>query len=122
MYHISVKGVDQMKEISVASILVVIAIAAVGTTILNNAQAAEKTGEQLFKEHCVLCHPDGGNIVNPKKALLKKDRERNNIKTPEDIVKTMRKPGPGMTTFDIKLLSDKDAQTIAEYIVRKFNK
>ena len=45
----------------------------------SSAQAGGKSGETLFKEHCALCHPDGGNIVNPKKTLHKKDREENNI-------------------------------------------
>ena len=111
-----------MNKIGLASILFVIVFAAVGTTVLNNAQAADKTGEQLFIEHCALCHPDGGNIINPKKSLQKKDREMNNIRTPEDIVKTMRKPGPGMTTFDVKILNDKEAGRIADFILKKFNK
>lgn len=84
--------------------------------------AAEKTGESLFKEHCVMCHPDGGNIINPKKTLHKKDREGNNIRTEGDIIKTMRNPGPGMTTFDVKAVADKDAEEIAKYILKIFNK
>jgi cytochrome c6 len=76
----------------------------------------------LFKEHCALCHPDGGNIVNPKKTLHKKDREANNIKSKDDIVNLMRKPGPGMTTFDVKSIPDKDAKEIAEYIIKTFGK
>lgn len=81
-----------------------------------------KSGEALFKEHCALCHPDGGNIVNPKKTLHKKDLDANKIKSKDDIVKIMRKPGPGMTTFDAKLISDKDAREIAEYILKIFKK
>lgn len=81
-----------------------------------------KSGEALFKEHCALCHPDGGNIVNPKKTLHKKDLDANKIKSKDDIVRVMRKPGPGMTTFDAKLISDKDAKELAEYILKKFGK
>jgi len=86
------------------------------------AQAGGKSGESLFKEHCALCHPDGGNIVNPKKTLHKKDREANSIKSKDDIVNIMRKPGPGMTTFDVKSIPDKDAKEIAEYIIKTFGK
>ena len=81
-----------------------------------------KSGEALFKEHCALCHPDGGNIVNPKKTLHKKDLDANKIRSKDDIVKIMRKPGPGMNTFDAKLVSDKDAKEIAEYILKTFGK
>ena len=87
-----------------------------------NMYASEKKGEALFKDHCTMCHPDGGNIINPKKTLHKKDREANGIKSREDIVKVMRKPGPGMTTFDSKSLSDHDAKEIAEYILKTFSK
>lgn len=75
-------------------------------------------GEQLFKRHCAVCHPDGGNIINPKKTLHKEDREKNNIKTPDDIIRTMRNPGPGMTMFDRNLIPDNNAHEIAEYILK----
>jgi cytochrome c6 len=34
----------------------------------------------------------------------------------------MRKPGPGMNTFDVKTIPDKDAKEIAEYIMKTFKK
>jgi len=111
-----------MKIKGLTAILFIMAIAVVCSSGLQSSEASEKTGEQLFKEHCSLCHPDGGNIVNSKKTLLKKDREINNIKTPEDIIKIMRKPGPGMTAFDMKSISDQDARKITDYIFKKFNK
>jgi len=83
-------------------------------------KASNDKGEAEFKEHCALCHPDGGNIVNPQKTLHKKDREANNIRNEADIIKTMRKPGPGMTTFDEKTVSDNEAKEIAKYILKTF--
>jgi cytochrome c6 len=82
---------------------------------------ATGTGEALFKQNCSPCHPDGGNIINPQKTLHKKDREVNNLRKPEDIVSKMRNPGPGMTKFDNKTISDKDARAIANYILKTFN-
>lgn len=86
--------------------------------------AEEKTkkisGEAEFKEHCSVCHPDGGNIVNPAKTLHKKDRDANGIKKPADIISKMRNPGPGMTQFDKNTISDTEAQAIAEYILKTF--
>ncbi len=84
------------------------------------ARGADQSGEALFKQHCVICHVDGGNIVNAQKTLHKKDREANNVKTVADILKIARNPGPGMTKFDKKTLSDKDARKIAEYILKTF--
>jgi cytochrome c6 len=94
--------------------------ASIVLTVNANSHADGKTGETLFKQHCASCHPDGGNIINPKKTLTKKDREANGIKSKDDIVKFMRKPGPGMTSFDDKILSDKAAKEIAEFILKTF--
>ena len=111
-----------MKQHALAIIFFVITLSVTNSIALNSVEAAEKTGEQLFTEHCVVCHAEGGNIINPKKTLLKKDLFANNIKTADDIIKTIRKPGPGMTAFDVKTISDKEARKIADYIFKKFNK
>jgi len=95
-----------------AAVSLVVAAASIG--MADSAQ----TGESLFKEHCAVCHPDGGNVVNPKKTLHKQDREANNVKTEADIVKIMRNPGPGMIKFDEKTIPDKQAKEIAEYILK----
>lgn len=99
----------------------IVAVAAVALLLGAAASyAAEKSGEALFKEHCVMCHVDGGNIVNPKKTLKRKDLAANNIKTADDIIRVIRKPGPGMTPFDEKAIPQKDAKKIADYIFKKF--
>jgi cytochrome c6 len=67
-----------------------------------------------------MCHPDGGNIINPKKSLREKSLQAGNIRSAEDIVKAMRKPGPGMTKFDAKTIPDKEAKEIGEYILKTF--
>lgn len=89
-----------------------------------SANAAEEkkgaSGEALFKQHCTMCHPDGGNIINPKKTLHAKDLKANNIKSAGDIVKQMRNPGPGMTKFDEKTVPEKEAKAIAEYVLKTF--
>lgn len=79
-----------------------------------------KTGEELFKQMCAQCHPDGGNTVNQKKTLHRQSLVANNITKPEDIVKIMRNPGAGMNKFDEAALPEKDALTIAEYILNTF--
>jgi cytochrome c6 len=84
------------------------------------AVGGEQAGGALFKQHCALCHANGGNIVNAQKTLHKKDREANGIKSATDIITTMRKPGPGMTKFDEKTVSNKEAHEIAEYILKTF--
>jgi cytochrome c6 len=80
----------------------------------------EKPGEALFKQNCAVCHPDGGNIINPAFTLHKKDLNEHNITKPEQIVDKMRNPGPGMTKFDETTISDKDAEKIAKYVLETF--
>ena len=84
------------------------------------AEAKGSKGEELFKQHCAVCHPNGGNIVNPKKTLAKKDREANGFKTAQDVIRNMRSPGPGMTKFDEKIIPAKDAKAIADYVIKTF--
>lgn len=79
--------------------------------------APERTGELLFREHCTVCHPNGGNLLNPRKTLRKKDLAANNIRTEDDIVKSIRNPGPGMSRFDEKMISDRDARELARYVL-----
>jgi cytochrome c6 len=78
------------------------------------------TGKELFEKHCAVCHPDGGNIVNPEYTLHKKDREKHGVKTVKDIIDKMRNPGPGMNQFDKKMIPDDQAKKIAEYILKTF--
>jgi cytochrome c6 len=90
---------------------------------MNNIAGADEKGkspEAEFKEHCAVCHPGGGNIINPKKTLHKSDREANNVKTAADIISKMRNPGPGMTKFDKKTIPDDEAKKIAEYVLKTF--
>lgn len=94
----------------------------IGTVIfaITSSPALAASGEVLFKQHCVVCHPDGGNTINPQRTLHKKDLDLQGIKNWEGIVKSMRTPGPGMTAFDAKTISDKDAKAIAEYVLKTF--
>jgi len=84
------------------------------------AGAKAINGEAGFKEHCSSCHADGGNIIKADRTLSRKDREKHGIKTANDIVKLMRKPGEGMTTFDKKTVPDKEARAIADYNMKTF--
>ena len=107
-----------MKKVFVAA-LVVLAVVCLGALSFGEEKGKGK-GEELFKKHCAACHPDGKNVQKPGKSLYKKDMEANKIKTADDIVKLMRKPGPGMIALDEKTISEKDAKEIAEYILKTF--
>ena len=109
-----------MKKSLIATIAM-LALCSFATTGLADAKKGGKIdGKKEFEEHCAVCHKDGGNTVNPAKTLSKKDLEANGVKSAKDIVGKMRKPGTGMTPFDKKTISDKEAKAIAEYILKTF--
>jgi len=108
-----------MKKTSMILFLAV-SLCLYGTVSFAKEKTNGASGKELFKQHCSACHPDGGNIINQKKTLHKKDLDSNNIKKPGDIMRIMRNPGPGMTKFDEKAVADRDAKKIAEYILKTF--
>ena len=122
IYDISIERGQFMNNKCNALLILLTAIAALSLIIITSIDAAEVTGEQLFNQHCSMCHPDGGNVMNPAKTLSKKDLIKNNIRTSAEIIKIIRQPGSGMTAFDIKTLSDADASKIAKHILKKYNK
>ncbi|MGE5894818.1 MAG: c-type cytochrome [bacterium] len=116
----------RMTFIGVAAMVV---LGMLGAALLAADNPAGKSGETLFQENCAVCHPAGGNILNPTKTLFTRDLEKNGIQTPQDIVRKMRNPGAfsthpqewsGMKMFDEKAITDEDALKIAEYILSTF--
>lgn len=99
--------------------LATLAFCATGS-LADTRKGGKVDGKKEFQEHCAVCHVNGGNIVNPAKTLSRKDREANGVKTAADIVGKMRNPGAGMTMFDKKTVSDKEARAIADYIIKTF--
>ncbi len=94
----------------------IMATVAVSFSLMSVAAfAAETGGEAIFKAKCAACHPDGGNIINPKETLK-------GIKNAKKITTKIRKGGGGMTAFDVKTISDADAKLVAEYIIKTFKK
>lgn len=96
------------------SILAVTAAVSV-CMISSPAFAAADDGEVIFNANCATCHPYGGNIMKPKKAIRK-------VKDPKKIIKQLRNGGGGMPSFDAKSISDADARLLADYIIKTFKK
>jgi len=106
-----------MKNILVASLTTVFLFSSIITGI---SKGAGPSGEALFNQYCAVCHPDGGNIINPSFTLHKKELAAHGITKPEGIINKMRNPAPGMTKFDEKTIPDEEARKIAEYILETF--
>jgi cytochrome c6 len=78
------------------------------------------TGEQLFKQYCSSCHPDGGNVSDPERSLRGSVLRKSHITTPDDVVRIMRKPQSRMIRFDAATVPDTEARAIAEYVLKAF--
>ena len=88
-----------------------------------------ESGAELFNHFCVECHPDGGNLLNPKRTLHKADLEANDIMTVEDIIHKIWNVGPfamhpqsrlTMKRFNPDTIPYEDAMAIANYIKETF--
>jgi cytochrome c6 len=77
-------------------------------------------GEELFRQYCAACHPDGGNVSDPERTLRGPVLRSHHITRPRDIVHIMRTPISRMISFDAATLSDKDATAIADYVLYTF--
>lgn len=91
-----------------------------GVAGVEAAKGDKTDGSKGFDKHCAACHANGGNMINPAKTLSKKQLNARGIKNANDIVAVMRKPGPGMTTFDKKTVPDTEAKAIADHILKSF--
>jgi cytochrome c6 len=94
--------------------------AAAPTSSEVNLPRQTHTGEELFKQYCAVCHPDGGNISDPPRSLHGSVLRANHISTSRDIVRIIRNPRSRMIRFDVATLPDVDAMAIADYILTTF--
>ena len=87
------------------------------------SEDGQVSGKQLFEKYCADCHRDGGNVVNPKKTLKKKDRDANGISSADKLTGYMMNPGPGMPRLvhEDRELTKVQAESIAAYIIETFN-
>jgi len=109
-----------MKRKVTATVTMIVLLSFAATGLADTKKGGKIDGKKEFEEHCAVCHPNGGNVINPAKTLGKKELEASGVKKAKDIIAKMRKPGPGMTAFDKKSISDKEAKAIAEYILKTF--
>ena len=73
------------------------------------------TAENLFKNHCIGCHINGGNIIRRSKNLKIKTLERNGIDSPEKIAKIARE-GIGIMDGYEDLLKENEDQILGDWV------
>jgi cytochrome c6 len=117
--------VHENKEITVeqAQNIAAYILTALGGQSAGRSEYRQLSGRQLFEKHCAACHQDGGNIVNPKKTLKKKDRDANGISSADKLSGYMMNPGPGMPRLvhEDREITREQAASIAAYIIETFN-
>ena len=109
-----------MKHAFIATGVLLSTLLLVNGGLCDTRKGEKIDGKKEFEEHCRVCHPHGGNIVNTQKDLHRTTLTANGVKNADDIIAILRKPGPGMTSFDEKTISDKEANAIANYILKTF--
>jgi len=73
------------------------------------------TAEDLFKNHCIGCHINGGNIIRRSKNLKIKTLERNGIDSSEKIAKIVRE-GIGIMDGYEDLLKENEDQILGIWV------
>ena len=79
------------------------------------AWAGERSGDQLFQNHCAGCHVNGGNILRRSKTLKLAALQRNGITSPGAIA-TIAAQGRGQMSGYGAVLGDGGADAVAEYV------
>lgn len=109
-----------MKKLMIKSVLLLAGCLFATSGYCDTKKGEKISGKNEFEKHCAVCHPNGGNTINKMKPLHKKELRANGVKNTKDIIAKIRNPGPGMTKFDEKTISNTEAKAIAEYIQKTF--
>jgi hypothetical protein len=76
-------------------------------------------GSKIFKDYCIICHPKGGNIINPMKPLLGSNRLKD-FDTFLDYIRNPEKyegPQSPMPAFSRTQISDEAAKELYLHII-----
>jgi uncharacterized membrane protein len=77
-----------------------------------------QAGEQLYKNNCSACHPNGGNTITPGKPVTGSAKTAD-FKT---FLAWIRGPNPPMPPFPETKISDKQSTELYQYIVHELKK
>lgn len=78
-------------------------------------------GEQLFLQHCNVCHIGGKNVIIPEKNLQKRTLEITGMNTVDAIRYQITNGKNGMPAFGGRL-EEKEIEKIAIYVLDQSNK
>jgi cytochrome c6 len=77
------------------------------------AAADTKAGEAIFSTNCAVCHPEGGNVVDPAKPV----RGSAKLKDFPTFLGWIRVPNSPMTPFSAAQIPEAQARELYRYVV-----
>lgn len=111
------------------SFVLVVVLGYLGGNLVYGDQQANtgnkyQAGMQLFNNHCLSCHPKGGNVINPAKPILN-SAKTDNFNDFLAFIRQSQQPGyvrREMPSFSSQALSDADAKKLYQYITKVLEK
>ena len=107
-------GRTKMKLISI-KIITGLAVLVLMIAYLAAKQGKPIPGEAIFKSHCSMCHPKGGNRRAPDKPL----KNAKQLDTFKSFLSLIRNPPIGMSSYSSSVISDKKAKELYDYILEQ---
>ena len=104
-----------MKKILAMLIIIAAFMCSFVISAFTQDSAPGSSGEVLLKENCAVCHPNGGNIVNPNKPL----KGAQTLNTFETFLSWIRKPVQPMPPFPSSKISDQQAKELYDYLLKE---
>jgi uncharacterized membrane protein len=71
-----------------------------------------EAGKKIFSDHCLVCHPGGGNIINPSRPITNSPK-LNHLDT---FIAWIRKPASPMPRFTESEISARQAEGLYDYL------
>jgi uncharacterized membrane protein len=72
-----------------------------------------KAGEKIFAAQCSVCHPHGGNVIDPSKPILHSPK----LKDLDTFLAWVRHPTPPMPGFPASKVSDVQGKELYAYLM-----
>jgi mono/diheme cytochrome c family protein len=82
---------------------------------LSQGAAPGDSGELIFKQNCMGCHPAGGNVIKPDKPI----KAAPQLKTFEAFLTWIRNPVQPMPAYPLTKISDEQAKKLYDYILKQ---
>ena len=95
--------------------MLIVAVVIGLTWVAFPAQALTSSGEELFNNHCIGCHVNGGNIIRRGRTLKLAALKRNGIDDPEAIARIARE-GIGQMSGYRDVLGEGGDRLVSEWI------